>query len=118
MNWWYNDGHTTRGFECSVDFEPRGPGGVVLTEPEITDLRRPQEKEELIYSEEMKTLSSPALTTSWEQGFPMPYQGMDWLKHNSRKAMREPSHMRAPEILGAGCSRAFSSDGLAEAQLA
>ena len=101
MTWWYNDGHTTRGFECSVDVEPRGPGGVLLMEREITDLRRPQEKEELIYSEEMKTWLSPALTKTlecqklWKQGVPVPSQVMDWLKHNSHKAMQEPSHMNS-----------------------
>ena len=101
VTWWYNDGHTTRGFECSVDVEPRGPGGVLLMEREITDLRRPQEKEELNYSEEMKTWLSPALTKTlecqklWKQGVPVPSQVMDWLKHNSHKAMQEPSHMNS-----------------------
>jgi dsRNA-specific ribonuclease len=102
VNWSYNDGHANRCFECSVDVEPRGSAGVVMLEREITDLQRSQEKEELIYSEVMKTWLSPALTKTiehhvgselWLHGVPVPSRVMESLKRFSLKATREPSHM-------------------------
>jgi hypothetical protein len=99
VKWWYRDGHTTRCFQCSVDFQPLGAGGVVLTECEITDLQGPQEKKELIYSEEMKTWLSPALTKNldrqklWENGVPVPSRVMEWLKCKSQRAMNGPTRM-------------------------
>jgi dsRNA-specific ribonuclease len=99
VTWWYKDDHTSRAFECSVDIKPHGPGGVVLMEREITDSRMSQEKEELIYSEEMKTWLSPALTKTlerqkqWTQGVPVPSMVLDWLKQNVQKALREPINL-------------------------
>ena len=96
VTWQYNDGHTTRCFECSVHFVPHGPVGLVLTEREITDQGTPQPMEELIYSEEMRTWLSPALTKTfnrmepWKQGVPVPAQVLDWLRQNTLKPLREP----------------------------
>jgi dsRNA-specific ribonuclease len=95
VTWWYKG----RAFECSVDIKPDGPGGVVLMEREITDSWKLREKEELLYSEEMKTWLSPALTKTlehekqWNQGVPVPSRVLDWLKQNTEKAMREPINL-------------------------
>jgi hypothetical protein len=89
VTWWYNDGHTTRGFECSVDVEPRGPGGVLLMEREVRLAEAAGEgRAHLLGGDEDVAIGGPD---------------------------EDP---RVPETMEAGCSRAFSSDGLVEAQLA
>jgi dsRNA-specific ribonuclease len=99
VTWWYKKDNTSRAFECSVDIKPHGPAGVVLMEREITDSSRLREKEELIYSEEMKTWLSPALTKTldqlepWKQGVPVPSEVLDWLKQNTQKALRQPINL-------------------------
>jgi hypothetical protein len=97
VKWWYKDGHTTRCFECSMELELGGATGAVLMEREITDLPGTLEKKELIYSEEMKTWLSPALTKTlegqkpWEHGVPVPSLVMEWLKSKTNKATKAPS---------------------------
>jgi hypothetical protein len=94
----YNKGSIPRCFEYSVCFKSHGPAGVVLMEREITDAAGPMEEEELIYSQEMKTWLSPALTDSqsfqrlhpklWRDGVPLPTQVVEWLKQNVQKVYK------------------------------
>ena len=91
--WWtYGD----RSFECSVEVIP---GGILLLERETS--RQNTELQELIYSEELKTWLSLALTRSrsrdgqmlWAEGAPVPSMVLDWLKLRTQKALREPAPM-------------------------
>jgi dsRNA-specific ribonuclease len=89
VTWWYEGHGCRRGFEFSVDVQPivHGGGGEVMMEREITDAAMPRDKEELMYSEAMKTWLSPALTKALHclnghtrcDGVPLPSEVAVWL---------------------------------------